>query len=471
LFLLSHKEMSIMKEYKTDEILSDGEQIPTIPSLQDLSAGTTRFIDIHIYDQLPEQEEPSSIEGTLQDESPEPSQHPPSSSQDTQEYAERHSPRWPWPLVLGALCILIASAIFVVCILPLLTITATVTIVPVTKQVSATSVIPVVPGQANGAQGHLSGRMLSSVSMSQTRTVPTTGKGHQDATSAHGTVTFYNAAPYTQTVTAGTLLTGTDSVEIVTDQDAIIPTVVYPTLGQATVTAHAVIGGPAGNINAGDIYGPCCRLNVSAVNAAFTGGEPARDYPMVTPQDIDPIASNLKASLDQGMQAALQMQVHADETLITPFPCQQRVTPDHQPGDEAAQVTITVSQTCTSMAYSTQAYRTLLEQIASQAAKTQLGDGYHLTGEIQSGITQMTSKGDSTLELQVKITGTWTYRFPQHQQEHIKALLAGKNKAQATALLLHIPGVQSASITIKNNAMTLPTDSADIHLVFLMMGY
>ena len=34
------------------------------------------------------------------------------------------------PLVLGALCILIASAVFVVCILPLLTLTATVTIVP-----------------------------------------------------------------------------------------------------------------------------------------------------------------------------------------------------------------------------------------------------------------------------------------------------------------------------------------------------
>src|SRR5260370_42029891 len=99
----------------------------------------------------------------------------------------------------------------------------------------------------------------------------------------------------------------------------------YPTLGQMTVTAHAVIGGPAGNIAAGDIYGPCCRLNVSAVNAPFTGGEEARDYQMVTQQDIDAVVSSLKTSLDQSVQAALQVQVHTDETLITLFPCQQSI--------------------------------------------------------------------------------------------------------------------------------------------------
>mgnify|MGYP001332727395 CR=1 FL=1 len=464
-----------MKEYKTDEILSDEEQITTIPSLEDLPAGTTRFIDIHVYDQLAEQEEPSSIEGTLRDGSPGSGQHRTPSDHGTQQPSERRSPRcrrvYPLPLILGALCILIASAIFVVCILPQFALTATVTIVPVTRQISTTSVIPVVPGQANTVQGHLSGRTLSSVSMSQARTVLTTGKGHQDATSAHGTVTFYNAAPYVQTVAAGTLLTGTDGVEIVTDQDAMIPAVMYPTLGQATVTAHAVISGPAGNIKAGDIYGPCCRLNVSAVNAPFTGGQQARDYQMVTQQDIGTVASSLKVSLGQSMQAALQTQVHTGETLITPFSCQQSILPDHQPGDEAAQLTITVNETCTGMVYSTQAYHTLIAQIANQEAKKQLGDGYCLTGEVQSSVTQATPKDHGTFDLQVKIVGIWAYQFTQERQEHIKTLLAGKSKAQAIKALLHISGVQSVSIAIKNNGIILPTDSADIHLVFLVMGY
>src|SRR5437764_796359 len=89
-------------------------------------------------------------------------------------------------------------------------------IFPDPLQMTTTSIVTVVAGQANTVQGQLSGRALSSVSMNQARTVPTTGRGHQDATSAHGRVTFYNAAPYAQTVAAGTLLTGTDGGEIVT---------------------------------------------------------------------------------------------------------------------------------------------------------------------------------------------------------------------------------------------------------------
>jgi hypothetical protein len=463
-----------MREYKTDEIFLDGEQILTIPPLEDLPAGTTRFIDIHVYDQLPEQEEPPSIESTPRDGSPEPGQHTVVSSQDIQEQSEPRSRRsrsvHPLPFVLGVLCILMASAVFVVFILPLFALTATITIVPATKRISTTSLITVVPGQVDNTQGRLSGRTLSSVMMSQAQTVPTTGKGHQDARSAHGMVTFYNAAPYAQTVAAGTLLTGTDGVEIVTDQDAIIPAVMYPTLGQTTVTAHAVIGGPAGNIKAGDIYGPCCRLNVSAVNTVFTGGEQARDYQMVTQQDIDPVVSSLKASLKQSIQAAFQLQIHTDETLITPFSCLQSVLPDHQPGDEATHVTITVNETCTGTVYKTQAYQSLTMQIASQEVKRQLGDGYRLTGVVQSSVTQVTAKGHSTLDLQVKIAGIWAYQFTQKQQDHIKVLLAGKNKVQAAAVLLHVPGVQSASIAIKNSGTMLPTDSKNIHLVFLMMG-
>src|SRR5262249_7252153 len=129
----------------------------------------------------------------------------------------------------------------------------------------------------------------------------------------------------------------------------------------------------------------------------------ARDYQMVTPQDIDPAVSSLKTSLEQSIQAAFQTQIHADETLVTPFSCQQSVLPDHQPGDEATQVTITVNETCTSMVYSTQAYQNLTTQIASQEAKRLLGDGYRLTEEIQSSINQVTPKDHKTFDLQVKV--------------------------------------------------------------------
>src|SRR5258708_28613048 len=124
--------------------------------------------------------------------------------------------------------------------------------------------------------------VLPSITMSQQKAGPTTGKGHKNSSQATGYITFYNAAPSVQTVVAGTLITGSDGTQVVTDQDVNIPAVSYPTLGQANVSAHTTSVGPSGNIKAGDIYGPCCRLNVSAVNGTFSGGQNAYDYQMIT---------------------------------------------------------------------------------------------------------------------------------------------------------------------------------------------
>src|SRR5579883_3246322 len=142
-----------------------------------------------------------------------------------------------------------------------------------------TSTITVTTGQGQPTRPPIiPGRELAAITMSQAATAPTTGTAHQDAQAARGAITFYNAAPVEQTVNAGTLLTGADGIQIVTEQDAIIPAATPPTEGQATVSAHAVVTGPAGNIVARDVYGPCCRLNVFAVSGPFHGGENARSY-------------------------------------------------------------------------------------------------------------------------------------------------------------------------------------------------
>ena len=125
------------------------------------------------------------------------------------------------------------------------------------------------------------------IALSQAKTVPATGTGHQQAQAAHGFITFYNALPTPQTIPAGELLTGADRVEVVTLQDTVIPAGTLATNGQITVTAQAVNVGPQGNIAAGDIYGKCCRDDVFVSNSPFHGGQDARSYHMVTQQDIN----------------------------------------------------------------------------------------------------------------------------------------------------------------------------------------
>jgi hypothetical protein len=81
-------------------------------------------------------------------------------------------------------------------LLPLLTPTATVTIIPVERTITTTTVI------------QIHGRQLPSLTLMQRLSVQATGKGHQNARQAHGIITFYNGSFSSQTIAAGTLLTG-----------------------------------------------------------------------------------------------------------------------------------------------------------------------------------------------------------------------------------------------------------------------
>ncbi len=171
----------------------------------------------------------------------------------------------------------------------------------------------------------------------------------------------------------------------------------------------------------------------------------------------------------QSEQAALQTQVRSDETLITPLPCQQSITPDHLPGEEAAQVHIIVSETCTGLVYNTLHYQNQITQSLNQQARKQRGEGYSLTGPLQSTIIRVTPVEQNHISLQVNIVGTYAYQFSQEQIQTMQTLVRGKSTTQATNALLEFPGVQSVSISI-NKSTRLPTESKQIHLIFLSIA-
>jgi hypothetical protein len=345
---------------------------------------------------------------------------------------------------------------------------ATVTLTTTSQHITTTSTLQLVTsGIADPTKHQIPGRALPAVTMSEQKTVTTTGIGHQDATSAHGSLTFYNSATYSQMVPAGTLVVGADGTQVVTDADVTIPAALFPTFGLRSVLAHAVLAGPQGNIRAGDIYGACCRVNVSAVSSAFTGGQHARIYQIVAPQDLQGVVSRVKTSLELSVQAALKTQVQASETLVIPLDCTQHVTPDHEVGTEAATVTVMIDETCTGNVYDTQVFTSMTTQNATHGAVSRLGMGYTPT-DIQTSITQVTPKAHGTLALQVTSRSVWAYQYGPEQEQRIKAMIAGMTKDRARAMVLHLVGVQSASVTLTHGA-TVPTDMAQIHLLFVQM--
>jgi len=193
---------------------------------------------------------------------------------------------------------------------------------------------------------------LPALTMSKSEIVSTTGRVHVPATQARGLVTFYNSLTQPQVIDSGTLLVGTDEEQIVTDQAAYVPAGNLVTYGNVSVWAHALSYGEEGNIRAGDIYGPCCRAFIQAVNSAFSGGRIARDIQTVTQADISTATTDLDAQLQHSLQGRMAS-LPPGEAMLLPVPCATHTASSKAIGAQATQVMVTITQTCTPAAYNT----------------------------------------------------------------------------------------------------------------------
>ncbi len=109
-----------------------------------------------------------------------------------------------------------------------------------------------------------------------------------------------------------------------------------------------------------------------------------------------------------------------------------------------------------------------MTQMLNQQATKQLGEGYTLIGLVQSTITQVTTdQQQQQITLHVTLAGTYDYELSQAQQQMIKAEIAGKSKAEATAALLRTTEVQSVAIT-STQGNIIPKDSSRIHVQIVM---
>src|SRR5260370_26548505 len=306
------------------------------------------------------------------------------------------------------------------------------------------------------------GRLLPPTTLSQEKTVPTTGHDHQDARAATGTVTYYNDSNTPQTSNAGTVFTGNDGIQVATDIDADIPAANPPIEGQATVPAHALNANAKGNIQAYDInLAVSSDLTVKNLSN-FSGGQDARDFQTVTKQDIANAAAPLKTTLAERMQGALTRQLQTRQALVTP-PCTPKVSTDHQIGDEATQVKVTLSETCSGVAYNTLDLESKATQLLTTQALKKLGTGYSMLGDAQVTTTTATVTASHPI-IAYYCNGVWVYVLSDKAQEHIKDLIKGKTTQDALHLLASQPGIERVSTSWDVNTK-LPKDTQNIDLV------
>ena len=395
--------------------------------------------------------------------------------QQGQQWSPRHQRLFLTGLGSGLFLYLLALVLIALFVAPVVTLAATVTLVPETKTLSTSlTVTALSTGTPDPARQQVKARLLEVGSPRQRQSVPTTGTGHAPARMGEGTVTFYNAAPSAQTVAAGTVLTGNDGVEVVTDAPAVIPAGNPPIEGEATVPAHATVIGPQGNVAPLDLNGLCCLAGISVKNTmAFHDGQDAYDFPMVTQAAIDQAAGPLVATLTAATQETLHAKVSPNERLAGQVQCQPTVIPAHPVGSDASQVTVSVSVTCQAQAYDDEAVARLVTGALMHNASTTLGSGYVLHGTISTTITPAGAPPHAkpgTLTLLVTGQGTWVYQVSKAEQARLSRLIVGLSRQAAIQVLQQQEAGHLAAVHIQISGVwvrgtILPTDPARIQLV------
>jgi len=350
---------------------------------------------------------------------------------------------------------------------------STITITPASSDLTNTFGIFGVTGTPDPSQRQVQARLLASSAPPQSKTVHTIATS-TPGTQATGTITFYNSAFVDQQIGVGTDFLLANGVHIITDRKVDIPKAsgTAPNIqrGMASVSAHAGSVGPGGNIAALTIDKACCSADSSifAKNlAAFTGGrDPQQGGPFVQQSDIDGAASALEKILTLQAQNAVKGQIHPNEQRVNPVQCAPDVASDHNVGDRATSVTVTVTVTCTGEVYDQHGAQLIATNLLKQqAAKT---PGYALVGGLITKVTQImvTDPQKGTLVLQVKAEEILVFQLSDAQKQALANLIAGKSKHDVQTLLLKQAGIARANIVLSGgDGNTLPADPTQITIV------
>ena len=194
---------------------------------------------------------------------------------------------------------------------------------------------------------HIQGFALAPVTKTIQTNVIATGRQYVPATTATGTITFYNGAIYPQIIPVNTILKGADGVSVITDAQATIPPAeqtIPPTYGRISILAHAEAPGVIGNINAGDINKACCVTSVIAQNASFHEGRDAYTYTYLSEKDVQ----NVKKPLLPTLQSQTLSSLPTPQLNPT---CSTVTTSTPQVGKETLNAVLRITETCKAFSY------------------------------------------------------------------------------------------------------------------------
>jgi serine/threonine protein kinase len=303
--------------------------------------------------------------------------------------------------------------------------------------------------------------------LTDTRTVQTTGTKTIDGTQAHGTVLFVNHGNDAVSFSAQFTLTTAQGIQIQLTQGVIVPPRTNGQNGTAIALAVAVEQGAAGNIPAHALDGTCCTNGVSISNpAAFTGGTDAQTVHVVIQADLDNARKASLAALQSQVMPQLQKQLGSQEVLAGQPASTVSVSSDSPVGTQAEQVQVVTTLAITATVYNTAVADHIALQLLSQAAAHTLGNAYQPQGAPTVTSRRIVNQEHNGLIfLDVSAHGVWIYTFTKQQIEQWRHSIKGATTEAALAYLNAQTGVEAVQIHLPFGADHFPISVDEIKIV------
>src|SRR5579863_6757668 len=258
---------------------------------------------------------------------------------------------------------------------------------------------------------------LLTASVSDSRTVFTSGTLTIPGTQARGTLLFDNSSHQTFSLQVGTPFMASDNVQIMLAQDVTIPPRQDGTDGTITAPAVAAAPGAAGNIASGALATTCCNNQVVVSNSqAFSDGTDPRTVRVVAQADLNSASNTLTPGLEKQALQKIQGQIGASEVKVGSPVFTIESSSNRPVGARADTVTVQVSVTATLTVYNAQTAFQMARQLLGEKAAQSPGSNYQLNSQpvVDNPIVTAQEK-DGVIYLSVSVHGVWFYQVSQQQ--------------------------------------------------------
>lgn len=348
---------------------------------------------------------------------------------------------------------------------------ASIRITPDQQQFSKTYAVNATPGSTDPTLNPIGARAISTTTTATTLTVAATGSQQVPATYASGVLALGDGNAYKPIPAGSYAIRSNSGVDIEFYISSPIPTNARP-----NISARAMNPGPGGNIKKYDVNGMYDFPNNASIYLInyqpFSGGRNGYNVTAVSQSDITNATDQLTQQLQSGLaadQAALKGQLASSEQLLDPanIKCQPSVKANRHAGDQAGDVTVTGTMTCSAIAYLPAKLQTYGTDLLAKDAATQGSESYTLSGQTQEKIQDIFATG-KTLSFDLNVQGLYVLQLSPNMSARFASLVAGKTQADAQTILLKQTGVLKVSLQVAGGFGTaLPSSAKDIHITIL----